>query len=109
MQIVYRANDIAEAHLVSGMLGAQGIESFVAGHYLQGAIGEIGVADTALVRVRDEDFEQAKAIVEQYDAELQPGCPRPSKMTTDSNPVGTILKVMLGFILFVLLIISVMA
>ncbi|WP_303285526.1 DUF2007 domain-containing protein [Marinobacter sp. SS8-8] len=34
MQIAYRARDITEAHIVAGLLEANGIEAFVGGHCL---------------------------------------------------------------------------
>ena len=42
LKTVFRANDIVEAHIVAGMLQAEGIKTFVGGHYLQGAV--VGVA-----------------------------------------------------------------
>ena len=44
MQIAYRARDITEAHIIAGLLRANHIEAHVGGHYLQGALGEIGAA-----------------------------------------------------------------
>ncbi len=41
MQIIYRASDIVEAHIVAGMLKSEGIDSYAGGHYLQGAIGDL--------------------------------------------------------------------
>lgn len=67
MQIIYRAKDIADAHILSGFLQSHGIECHVGGHYLQGAIGEIGMADFALVRVADEDTERARQLVLEYE------------------------------------------
>ncbi len=56
MQIAYRAKDITEAHIVAGLLEANGIEAYVGGHYLQGAMGEIGAAGFSNVHVDDEDL-----------------------------------------------------
>ena len=68
MLIAYRARDIAEAHIVSGMLHAEGIESHVGGHYLQGAMGEIGAAGFTNVHVEDDDFHRARDLVAEYEA-----------------------------------------
>ena len=68
MQIAYRARDIAEAHIVAGMLHAQGIESHVGGHYLQGAMGEIGAAGFTNVHVEDEDYVRARNVIAEYEA-----------------------------------------
>ena len=67
MLIAYRARDIAEAHIVSGMLHAEGIESHVGGHYLQGAMGEIGAAGFTNVHVEDDDYPRARELVKEYE------------------------------------------
>lgn len=68
MQIAYRARDITEAHIVAGLLEANGIEAFVGGHYLQGAMGEIGAAGFSNVHVDDEDLCHARQLVSEYEA-----------------------------------------
>lgn len=67
MQIAYRARDITEAHIVAGLLQANGIEAYVGGHYLQGAMGEIGAAGFSNVHVDDEDLYQARQLVSEYE------------------------------------------
>lgn len=68
MQIAYRARDITEAHIVAGLLGANGIEAYVGGHYLQGALGEIGTSGFTNVHVADEDLYRARELVQDYEA-----------------------------------------
>lgn len=84
MKIAYRARDIAEAHIVAGMLYSQGIEPHVGGHYLQGAMGEIGTSDYANVHVQDEDYERARVLVLEYEKGHLPG-PEPDEL---DQPVG---------------------
>ena len=67
MKIIYKARDIIEAHIVSGMLNANGIETHVGGYYLQGGIGDVAVFDFANVQVADEDVELALPLVTEYD------------------------------------------
>lgn len=67
MQIVYQAQDIAEAHILAGMLRANGIDAHVAGHYLQGAFGEVGTFNLAQVTVKACDFLAARILVEEYE------------------------------------------
>lgn len=69
MKIVYKARDIIEAHIVSGMLNANGIETHVGGYYLQGGVGDIAVYDFANVQVADEDVEKALPFVVEYEGE----------------------------------------
>ncbi|WP_432695468.1 DUF2007 domain-containing protein [Marinobacterium sp. YM272] len=67
MQIVYQAQDIAEAHIVAGMLRASGITAHVAGHYLQGALGEVGTFNLAQVKVDESDFLDARILIDEYE------------------------------------------
>jgi hypothetical protein len=68
LKIIYRAGDLSEAHIVAGLLEANGIDSHVGGHYLQGGIGELAAADFATVHVADEDVARAKAIIAEYES-----------------------------------------
>lgn len=106
MQIVYRSRDIAEAHIVAGMLQADGIQAFVGGHYLQGGIGELGTADFAVVRVNDADVAAARQRVSQYDASVHQG-----NAAAESRPPSfhTVSMIMLGFLLLVILLVSLVA
>ena len=81
MQIAYRARDLAEAHIISGMLQAQGIDAHVGGHYLQGAMGEIGAAGFTNVHVEDEDYPRARDLVADYEASL----PEDDAATADAS------------------------
>ena len=67
MKIIYKARDIIEAHIVSGMLNADGIETHVGGYYLQGGVGDVAVFDFANVQVADEDVELALPLVAAYE------------------------------------------
>lgn len=67
MQLVFRAGNILEAHIVAGLLNSHGIESHVGGHFLQGAVGDLPAADFAHVFVDEADIEQAEAIIADYE------------------------------------------
>jgi len=49
------------------MLNANGVESFVGGHYLQGAIGDMAVQDFAMVHVADGDVDEARRLIAAYE------------------------------------------
>lgn len=66
MKIIFRANDILEAHIIAGMLNSQGVETYVGGHYLQGAIGDLAALGFANVFVADEQAEQAEQLLQDY-------------------------------------------
>lgn len=67
MQLVFRASNILEAHIVAGMLKSHGIDCHVGGHYLQGAVGDLPAADFAHVFVDDADQVQAEALITDYE------------------------------------------
>ncbi len=67
MKIIYKARDIIEAHIVAGMLNANGIETHVGGYYLQGGVGDVSVFDFANVQVADDDVTAAIPLVAEYE------------------------------------------
>ena len=101
MLIAYRARDIAEAHIVSGMLHAQGIESHVGGHYLQGAMGEIGAAGFTNVHVEDDDYPRARDVIAEYEGN-RPETP-PAR-----TPRGRVDRYAIGFLLVVAVLVAIM-
>jgi hypothetical protein len=93
MQIAYRAQDLAEAHIVAGLLRSRGIECHVGGHYLQGAMGEIGAAGFTNVHVEDEDYLLARTLVAEYESSDPPET-NPAQEEDRANRYAT------GFLLF---------
>jgi len=71
VKIVYRAENIIDANLVKGALEQAGVQSFVAGEYLTGAIGQLPAWDLVLVMVSEADVERAAPIVESVDRALR--------------------------------------
>lgn len=49
MQLIFRASNILEAHIVAGLLDAHGLATHVGGHYLQGAVGDLPASEFAHV------------------------------------------------------------
>ncbi len=68
MIIAYRAANIADAHLVRQMLEAEGIPAFIQGEYLQGAVGELPANTEILVRVSDDRYDDARAVVAEWES-----------------------------------------
>ena len=81
MKIIYKASDTIEAHIVAGMLNANGVRAYVGGHYLQGGIGELAPMDFANVSVADEDVEPALRVVRDYESNNQPQAEHASDFT----------------------------
>jgi hypothetical protein len=72
LKIIYNAGDLTEAHIVAGLLNANGIETHVGGHYLQGGIGELAAAGFTTVLVADENIVQATALIAEYEGSNKP-------------------------------------
>ncbi|MCG6938541.1 MAG: DUF2007 domain-containing protein [Gammaproteobacteria bacterium] len=68
MKLIYKASDINEANIVSGMLRANGIEAHVGGFYLQGGVGDLAAMDFATIHVPDEDVELARSLIAEYES-----------------------------------------
>ena len=68
MIIVYRAANIADAHLIRQLLEAEGIPAFIQGEYLQGAVGELPANTEILLHVADENADAARAIVDEWES-----------------------------------------
>ncbi|MGH8172416.1 MAG: DUF2007 domain-containing protein, partial [Rhodanobacteraceae bacterium] len=68
---VYCAENIIDANLVKAALEQVGVQAFVAGEYLTGAIGQLPAWDLVLVMVSEADVERAAPIVEGIDEALR--------------------------------------
>lgn len=71
MAIIYKADNITEAHIIKGMLEANDIPASVGGFYLQGGVGEMAAADFAHVHVGQEDVERAKLVIAEYEGQTE--------------------------------------
>lgn len=65
---IYSANSTTEAHLIKNLLEQHGIEAYVAGHYLQGGLGELPVFNLIQVQVNADDEAAALKIIQDYEA-----------------------------------------
>ncbi len=70
MRIVYRAENIIDAHLVRNVLEGAGIPAHVGGEYLTGAMGELPVIGLVSVMVAEHDWPAASRLAAEIDAEL---------------------------------------
>ncbi|MGA9422531.1 MAG: DUF2007 domain-containing protein [Rhodanobacteraceae bacterium] len=71
MQIVYRAANIIDAHLVKNALAQEGIPAYVSGEYLTGGVGQLPASDFVAVMVAKVDFERAQTVSREIDAALR--------------------------------------
>lgn len=70
MHIVYRAENLFDAHLVKDALEAEDIPAFIAGEYLTGAVGQLPAMDYIAVMVPESSLATARGIVSAVEARL---------------------------------------
>ena len=67
MQIIYKSNDISEAHILKGLLNSHAIETYIGGYYLQGGIGDLSAMDYINIQVHKKDIAEAQAVISKYE------------------------------------------
>jgi hypothetical protein len=70
MRIVYRAENLVDAHLVKDALEQDGIPAFISGEYLIGGVGQLPARDFIVVSVPDVCVEAAEPRVREVIAML---------------------------------------
>ncbi|MHB1057722.1 MAG: putative signal transducing protein [Rhodanobacter sp.] len=70
MHIVYRAENLFDAHLVKDALEAGGIPAFIAGEYLTGGVGQLPAMDYVAVMVPESSLAEAGNIVGEVESRL---------------------------------------
>ncbi|MFP4640389.1 MAG: DUF2007 domain-containing protein [Guyparkeria sp.] len=89
MKTIYKAGDVLEAHIVCGMLNAEGIEAQVAGQYQQGAVGGLAPRDFARVQLLDErDEPRALELIRDYEGRDDAPMPGPGGGDAESEESG---------------------
>lgn len=74
MQRIYEPADMLEAEMLRGMLAAEGIEAFLSGSHLIGAVGELPAAGLLGLMVADGQAGRARELIAEYNgAEPMPG------------------------------------
>jgi len=63
MRPVYEAEHLIDAHLVRGRLHAEGIDAFVRGEFLIGAMGELPLSGLVAVCVDEADVGRAMTLL----------------------------------------------
>jgi len=100
MKKVYESSTALEAHMVKNLLESEGVDSRIDGEYLQGGVGELQAMGAIRVVVEEDDYPQARKIIDEWES-LQPDDDAgSSKSTKPSSAVN-------GFVLGVVLTIGI--
>jgi len=70
MQRIYEPRDLLEAQMLTGMLADEGVEAFLAGGHLVGAVGELPAIDLLGLMVADRDAARAQQLIAAYNGAL---------------------------------------
>jgi hypothetical protein len=70
MRIIYRAQNLIDAHLVKDALESAEIPAFISGEYLTGGVGQLPAMDYIAVLVPESSVEAAESIVREIDGAL---------------------------------------
>jgi Putative prokaryotic signal transducing protein len=77
MKTLYQAASVVEAHMLRDLLWREGIVAHIHGEHLQGAMGELPAAGLIRLVVDEPDFDRARVLVDQWDAEQPAHTPAP--------------------------------
>jgi hypothetical protein len=66
MQRIYEARDLLEAEMLRGMLVGEGIEAYLTGRHLIGAVGELPAVGLLGLMVADDQAERARQLIDEY-------------------------------------------
>lgn len=67
MRIVYRAQNLIDAHLVKDALENAEVPAFISGEYLTGGVGQLPALDYVAVMVPESSLTAAEPIVREID------------------------------------------
>ncbi|QAU23357.1 DUF2007 domain-containing protein [Dyella sp. M7H15-1] len=70
MRIIYRAQNLIDAHLVKDALESAEIPAFISGEYLTGGVGQLPAMDYIAVLVPESSVAAAEPIVREIDRAL---------------------------------------
>ncbi|MBU0809727.1 MAG: DUF2007 domain-containing protein [Gammaproteobacteria bacterium] len=68
MQRIYEPQDLMEAELLLGMLASEGIDAYLTGQHLAGAVGELPACGLLGVMVEDAHAHRAQQLIAAYNA-----------------------------------------
>jgi hypothetical protein len=70
MQRIYEPQDLMEGELLLCMLASEGIEAFLTGRHLAGAVGELPACGLLGLMVEDAQAHSAQQLIAAYNAAL---------------------------------------
>jgi hypothetical protein len=88
MKLLYEASNTVEAHMILNLLEQAGLSARIDGEYLQGGVGEFQTMGIVRVMVEDNDYPDAKSIIQEWDA-VQPALDTKKTIAKKQSNFGT--------------------
>lgn len=99
MKHAYDAANAIEAHMLADLLKQEGIEAYIRGEFLQGAVGEVPAAGLVRLEVADADLPRAKAIISGWEAAQPQDAPSAAQARQSSKFLpGLMVGVVVGMV-----------
>ena len=95
MKKLYEAENGLEAHMIVDLLQQAHLHARVDGEFLQGGVGEIQASGVVRVVVDEDDYDAAKEMIKQWDAQ-QPVSPLSLERHRNSPIFYYIIVLMIG-------------
>lgn len=70
MRRIYEPESLLEAEMLLSMLASEGIDAYLSGRHLVGGVGELPALGLLALLVEDQQAEQARALIGEYNAAL---------------------------------------
>jgi hypothetical protein len=88
MKLLYEASNTVEAHMILNLLEQAGLSARIDGEYLQGGVGELQTMGIVRVMVKENDYPDAKSIIQEWDA-AQPALDTKKTIAKKQSNFGT--------------------
>jgi hypothetical protein len=85
MKSVFEASSGLDAHMVLNLLEQRGISGRIEGEYLQGGIGELQAMGFVRVLVAEENYDEARQIISEWETMQPPDATSKSDSRTDGG------------------------
>jgi hypothetical protein len=96
MKTVFEPSNALEGHMIQDLLKQRGISSRLDGAGLQGAVGELPAIGLVRLVVEEEDFQAARAVIDDWEKSAAPVAPSPPAQTRSGAFAAGLVGLLVG-------------